>query len=167
MAVEDGRRASRSARGRVDEGRVRVVRGLALGTGALFLVAGIAGFAITGFEGFAQETYKTLLWFEVNPLHNLVHLLVGALGLLLGWTLGGARAFGWVLAIGYGAAAAYGVLAAGEPGIDVLSLNWADNWLHVASAALGLVIALLPVRRGRPDGSALGDEESAGRYMAR
>jgi hypothetical protein len=97
----------------------------------------------------------------------MAHLVLGGLGLVLGWTLGGARAFGWTLAISTGCLFAYGVLAAGEPEIDVLSLNWADNWLFLASAVLGLVIALLPARRGRPDGSALGDEETAGRHMAR
>jgi hypothetical protein len=39
----------------------------------------------------------------------------------------------------------YGLFAVGEDW-DFLSLNVADNVLHIATALVGLVIALLPVR---------------------
>jgi hypothetical protein len=45
----------------------------------------------------------------------------------------------------YGAAFVYGLFATGKDW-DFLSLNWADNILHLATALVGLVIALLPVR---------------------
>ncbi len=57
----------------------------------------------------------------------------------------GARTYGWLLAVGYGAAFVYGLFAVGEDW-DFLSLNWADNVLHLATALVGLVIALMPVR---------------------
>ena len=60
-------------------------------------------------------------------------------------TLAGARTYGWLLAVGYGAAFVYGLFAVGEAW-DFLSINWADNVLHLATALVGLVIALLPVR---------------------
>jgi hypothetical protein len=168
MTASDPRRASRQPpAGHLDRGRVLLVRSLALGAGAVYTLLGIAGFVVVGFDRFVAQTGETVLWFEVNGLQSLMHLLLGGLGLILGWTYGGARAYGWTLAITGGSLFAYGLLAAGEPEIDVLSLNWPDNWLFLATAVLGLVIALLPVRRGRPEGSALGDEETAGRYMAR
>jgi hypothetical protein len=136
----------------VDDGRVRLVKGLAAGVGALFLVIGIAGFFVTGFDNFAEHTDETLLGFEVNPLHNLVHLLIGIAGLALARTLSGARSFGWILVVGYGLTLLYGLFAVDNPDANVLSINWADNWLHLASVLVGLVIALLPVRRG--DGTA-------------
>jgi hypothetical protein len=57
-------------------------------------------------------------------------------------------------------------MAMHEPGIDVLAADGAGTLLHAGLWVLGLTIALLPVRHGRPAGSALADEESAGRYMA-
>ena len=50
---------------------------LSLAIGIIYTVVGIAGFFVTGFENFAAETDKTLLGFEINPLHNLVHLAIG------------------------------------------------------------------------------------------
>ena len=81
----------------------------------------------------------------INPLHNIVHILIGVVGLLLARTLAGARTYGWLLAAGYGAAFIYGLLAVGEDW-DFLNINSADNMLHLATAAVGLVIALMPAR---------------------
>lgn len=119
---------------------------LALVFGAIYVVIGIVGFFLTGFDDFiAHDTGETLLGFEINGMHNVVHLVIGAAGLLLARTLAGARTYGWLLAIGYGAAFVYGLIAIGETW-DFLSLNAADNVLHVLTAAVGLVMALGPVR---------------------
>ncbi|MDP9433200.1 MAG: DUF4383 domain-containing protein, partial [Actinomycetota bacterium] len=66
---------------------------LALGFGAVYVLVGLIGFLVTGFSGFAEpNTDKLLLGiFEVNPFHNVAHLLTGMTGLLLGRTLAGAR----------------------------------------------------------------------------
>ncbi|MDK3255277.1 DUF4383 domain-containing protein [Blastococcus capsensis] len=118
----------------------------ALAFGVIYLLVGIVGFFITGFDDFfAHDTDDTLLWFEINGFHNVVHILIGVAGIALSRTLSGARAYGWLLAIGYGAAFVYGLIAIGETW-DILSINAADNWLHILSAAAGLVIALGPVR---------------------
>jgi hypothetical protein len=118
---------------------------LALAFGAIYTLIGIIGFFITGFEDFFGHTDKTLLGFEINGMHNVVHILIGVAGLVLGRTLAGARTYGWLLAVGYGAAFIYGLLAT-DKDWDFLSLNWADNILHLATALVGLVIALMPVR---------------------
>ena len=119
---------------------------LALAIGAIYLLVGIVGFFVTGFDNFfAHDTDEAVLGFEVNPFHNVVHLLIGGAGLALGRTLSGARTYGWLLAVGYGAAFLYGLFAVNEEW-DFLSLNWADNWLHLVSALAGLVLALGPVR---------------------
>ena len=120
-------------------------RALALAIGVVYAVIGVVGFFVTGFDDFAGHTGDTLLGFEINGLHNLVHLVIGVAGIALARTLAGARTFGWLLAVGYGAAFIYGLFAVGESW-DFLSLNWADNILHLVSALLGLVIALAPVR---------------------
>ena len=119
---------------------------LALIIGAVYLLVGIVGFFVTGFDDFfGHDTNETILGFEVNPVHNVVHILIGAAGLALARTLDGARTYGWLLAVGYGATFVYGLFAVGQTW-DFLSLNWADNWLHLVSALAGLAIALGPVR---------------------
>jgi hypothetical protein len=119
---------------------------LGLAFGAVYLLVGIVGFFVTGFDDFfAHDTGETLLGFEINGMHNVVHILIGVAGLVLSRTLAGARTYGWLLAVGYGAAFVYGLLAIGEDW-DFLSINAADNVLHIATALVGLVIALLPVR---------------------
>ncbi|TFV46271.1 DUF4383 domain-containing protein [Blastococcus sp. TF02A-35] len=119
---------------------------LGLAFGAIYLLVGIVGFFITGFDDFfAHNTEEKLLFFEINGMHNVVHILIGIAGLVLSRTLAGARTYGWLLAVGYGAAFVYGLIAIGKDW-DFLSINGADNVLHIATAIVGLVIALLPVR---------------------
>jgi ABC-type transport system involved in multi-copper enzyme maturation permease subunit len=120
---------------------------LALAIGVVYTLVGIAGFFVTGFDNFAAETDKTLLGFEVNPLHNIVHLAIGLAGLALWRRLDTARTYGWLLAAGYGLAFLYGLFAAGNRDINFLSLNGADNILHLVSALAGVAIALWPAER--------------------
>jgi ABC-type transport system involved in multi-copper enzyme maturation permease subunit len=120
---------------------------LALAIGAVYTLVGLLGFLVTGFDNFAAETNKTLLGFEINPLHNIVHLAIGLAGLALWRRLDTARTYGWLLAAGYGLAFLYGLFAAGNSDINFLSLNGADNGLHLVSALAGVAIALWPADR--------------------
>lgn len=121
---------------------------LALIVGLAFTVAGIAGFFVTGFEDFvATDTDQYLLGLEINPLHNVVHLVIGLAGLALAVSPGGARTYGVLLFVGYAATFVYGLFAVENEDINFLSLNTADNWFHLGSALVGLVIAVLPGRR--------------------
>ncbi len=120
---------------------------LALAIGAVYTLVGLLGFVVTGLDNFAAETDKTLLGFELNPLHNLVHLAIGLAGLALWRRLDTARTYGWLLAAGYGLVFIYGLFAAGNRDINFLSLNGADNILHLVSAIAGLAIALWPAER--------------------
>jgi uncharacterized membrane protein YuzA (DUF378 family) len=120
---------------------------LAMAIGVVYTLVGIVGFFITGFDDFAAHTDEAILGFSINPLHNIVHLVIGLAGIALARKLSTARTYGWLLAVGYGAAFVYGLFAAGEDEpLNFLSLNWADNWLHLASVIAGLVIALGPVK---------------------
>ncbi|KEP72842.1 hypothetical protein HR12_39760, partial [Microbacterium sp. SUBG005] len=59
--------------------------------GAVYLLVGLLGFAVTGGVGFISSEGGLLLGiFEVNPLHNIAHLLIGAALLVAG--LSNARA---------------------------------------------------------------------------
>jgi hypothetical protein len=120
--------------------------------GAIYLLIGIIGFFITGFGAFfgnaagapAEHANDSLLGFMINPMHNVVHILIGIAGLVLAKNLAGARTYGWLLAVGYGAAFIYGLIAVGKSW-DFLNLNGADNVLHILTALVGLAIALGPV----------------------
>ena len=120
---------------------------LALVIGLVYLVVGIVGFVVTGFDGFTEHDHsQTLLGFAINPLHNIVHLLIGLLGVALWSSPARARTYGWILAVGYGATFVYGLLVTNDPDANVLNINGADNGLHLVSALAGLVIALWPAR---------------------
>ncbi|PZR52892.1 DUF4383 domain-containing protein [Xylanimonas oleitrophica] len=122
---------------------------IALVVGVVYLLVGLAGFAVTGFDGFTEHDHsQTLMGFAINPLHNIVHILIGVLGVTLWRTPSGARTYGWILAIGYGAAFIYGLIVVNNPDANILNINGADNVLHVLSAVVGLVIALWPRREG-------------------
>jgi hypothetical protein len=125
---------------------------LAAVVGAVFLLIGILGFFVTGFENFASHTDKTLLGFEVNPLHNIVHLLIGAAGLVMARTLSLARVYGWLLVIAYGLTFLYGLWAVNRTDGNFLSINSADNWLHLITVLAGVGIILLPAHPGSPVG---------------
>jgi hypothetical protein len=113
---------------------------LGLAFGAIYLLVGIIGFFVTGFDNFAgNEQHEMLLIFMINPLHNIVHILIGVVGLALSRTLAGAKTFGLLLAVGYGLAFIYGVIAVGKDW-DFLNINWADNVLHLLSAIVGAAI---------------------------
>ena len=115
----------------------------------MYTLVGIVGFFITGFSGFAEPEGELLLGvFEINPLHNIVHLAIGLAGLALWSRLDRARLYGWLLAAGYGLTFIYGLFVADsdEPA-NFLALNQGDNWLHIVSALAGLAIALWPARQ--------------------
>jgi len=60
--------------------------------GVVYLLVGVLGFFVDS-DGFAAKTGGKLLGiFEVNPLHNVAHLLIGALLLVAARTLSSARA---------------------------------------------------------------------------
>jgi hypothetical protein len=120
---------------------------LALAFGAVYLLVGIIGFFVTGFDHFADNGQHEMLLglFMINPLHNIAHILVGIAGLALARTLAGARTYGWLLAGLYAALFVYGLIAVGKDW-DFLNINGGDNVLHLLTALVGLAIALLPVR---------------------
>ena len=54
--------------------------------GAVYVLVGLLGFAVTGGVGFiATEGGLLLGVFQVNPLHNIAHLLIGAALLIAGF----------------------------------------------------------------------------------
>ncbi|UOQ55870.1 DUF4383 domain-containing protein [Leucobacter allii] len=111
--------------------------------GAVYLLVGILGFAVTSGVGFVATEGGLLLGvFEVNPLHNIVHLLIGAALLIAG--LAGVRAAkgvnGTVGAV-YLLVGIVGFFIAGTAA-NILALNTADHILHLGSALILLGVSL-------------------------
>jgi hypothetical protein len=110
--------------------------------GGVYLLVGLVGFAVTGGIGFAATEGNPLILFEVNPLHNVVHLLIGA-GLLFAALRGPALAKGANTLVGavYLLVGLLGLFLIGSSA-NILALNGADNVLHFATAILLLGVGL-------------------------
>jgi ABC-type transport system involved in multi-copper enzyme maturation permease subunit len=122
---------------------------IALVIGVVYLLVGLAGFLVTGFDGFTEHDHsQNLLGFAVNPLHNIVHILIGALGISMWKRSESARTFGWILFVVYGLTFVYGLIVANNEDLNFLNINGADNVLHILSALAGLAIALWPRDKG-------------------
>lgn len=106
--------------------------------GAVYVLVGLLGFVVTGFEGFAEPEGGLLLGiFEVNPLHNLVHIAVGVA--LAGAAAAGATASRSAnIAVGtvYLVLGVLGFFIAEDSPVNILALNTADHLLHLASGAV-------------------------------
>jgi uncharacterized membrane protein len=115
---------------------------LALGVGVVYTLVGVAGFFVTGFDNFAEDTGETLLGLEVNPLHNIVHLAAGLLGLVVWRRLDATQWYGWFLAVAFGGVFVLGLLTSDDPENNFMALNAVDNVIHLVTAAAGVVMAL-------------------------
>lgn len=110
----------------------------ALVFGVVYLVVGLVGFAITGFDNFASnaEPGEKLILFAINPLHNIAHLGVGILLLVGSSKHDTAKSVNLMVGIVYLLLGILGV--AGVLVNDVINNNSADTFLHFATAALAI-----------------------------
>ena len=122
-----------------------------LAVGSVFLAVGILGF-IPGITAdydtmtFASEDSDAELLgiFEVNVLHNLVHLLFGIAGIVAARAFDSSRLFLIGGGVIYALLWIYGVIVDFDSGANFVAINTADNWLHflLAVAMIGLGVAL-------------------------
>jgi hypothetical protein len=111
--------------------------------GAVYLVVGALGFAVTaGVEFIATEGGLLLGIFEVNPLHNIAHLLIGA-ALLIGGlkSVTAAKSVNIVVGAVYLLLGIIGFFLVGTA-LNILALNTADHFLHLVSALVLLGVGL-------------------------
>lgn len=123
--------------------------------GAVYLVVGALGFAVTGGVGFiATEGGLLLGIFEVNPLHNIAHLLIGA-ALLIGGlkSVTAAKAVNIVVGAVYLLLGVVGFFLVGTA-LNILALNTFDHFLHLVSALVLLGVGLAAERGVRGSTSA-------------
>jgi hypothetical protein len=135
------------------------IQSAAMLIGLVFLVVGVLGFipGITTnydelkFAGHDSDA-QLLGIFDVSILHNIVHLLLGVAGIVLGKTFEGARTYLLGGGVIYLAIFAYGAIwGADEGSANFIPMNWADNILHlglgVGMIGLGVVLGKEMVRR--------------------
>jgi hypothetical protein len=109
-----------------------MVRTVAAVFGVVYVVAGLAGFVLES---------PLFGLFDVNALHNIVHILLGAI-LLYGATSTSAavmttRGVGALLVI-------LGILGIPFPeGFDIVPLGGNDIWLHLASGIILLAAGFM------------------------
>ncbi|MBI4093490.1 DUF4383 domain-containing protein [Candidatus Kaiserbacteria bacterium] len=127
-----------------------MVQKLAWVFGIVFLVIGLAGFV----PSLAQNG-MLLGIFEVDPLHNVIHLLSGALA--IGAVLAGnyARLYFQVFGVVYAVVAVVGFMQ-GDTVLGLIAANTADHMLHLVIAAVALYVGF-----GMKEGSMAGGMQAA------
>jgi hypothetical protein len=132
-----------SARAATRDDRRTPAQWYCLLAGLSLLLAGVLGFisdsSFTTGDGVQGDLF---VGFEVNAIHNIVHIASGLLLLAASPRRPAARA----VALGFGAV--YGLVAVigiidGEDVLGLIPINAADNVLHVALAALGIISGLM------------------------
>jgi hypothetical protein len=110
--------------------------------GAVYLLVGVVGFAVTSGIGFFSTEGANLIIFEVNPLHNVIHLAIGAALLYAGLqNVPAARTINAGVGAVYLLVGILGLFLLSSP-LNIIALNGADNVLHLASAVLLLGVGL-------------------------
>ncbi len=111
--------------------------------GAVYLLVGLLGFAVTGGVGFLATDGGLLLGiFAVNPLHNVAHLLIGAALLVAGLAnVRAAKTVNTVVGAAYLLLGVAGFFLVGTAA-NILALNVPDHFLHLASAVVLLAIGV-------------------------
>ncbi|MDQ6752874.1 MAG: DUF4383 domain-containing protein [Actinomycetota bacterium] len=110
--------------------------------GAVYLLVGVLGFFVTSGIGFFATQGSNLIVFAVNPLHNVIHLLIGA-ALLAGGlkSVPAAKSVNTTVGAVYLLVGLVGLFLLNSS-LNIIALNGADNVLHLASAVLLLGVGL-------------------------
>lgn len=129
-------------------GNKSLAAGASLLIGAGYVGVGIIGFFITGFGNFLADTPDELLFgASINPLHNLVHVAIGAF--LIAMTRFSTPVNeGALMGVGlfYIVAFVIGVIA--PDNLTIISMNGAgdgENYIHIFTGVTALAAGLISV----------------------
>jgi hypothetical protein len=113
--------------------------------GVIYVLDGIYGYFLTSDTAFLSTAGpKVLDLFETNPLHNLVHLVVG-LALLITALVGtrASKAANTTLGVIFLLVGVVGILiVGGNNPLNILAINGADNVLNFATAVVLLCVGV-------------------------
>ena len=105
--------------------------------GGTLAVAGIIGFFYSSSFGSPGEVDDVFGILAVNGWHNVVHILTGAIGLLVAgyaareYALGLGAVYIVIAAIGF-------IMGSGENILGIVPINTEDNFLHLILGVLGI-----------------------------
>jgi hypothetical protein len=115
--------------------------------GVIFIVVALLGFFTPGGMAMSMSPDTGLLLgtFQVNLLHNIVHLLFGIWGLAASRSWGGSKSYFTIAGAIYAVLTCVGFLS--PSGFGLVPLGGNDIWLHavLAIAMLGIGLTAKPV----------------------
>jgi hypothetical protein len=139
-----------------------MIRQFALIFGIIYLVVGVLGF-LPGLVQPAPDAPpvaadaihgRLLGLFTINILHNIVHLLIGAWGVLGSRSLSGAILFSRGVAIFYGLLAILGLIPVTNTLFGLVPIHDHDVWLHAVSALIAAYFGFIaPGAAGQRSGA--------------
>jgi len=111
--------------------------------GWTLVLAGIVGFFYSSAFGSPGETDAVFGVLDVNGFHNVVHVLSGALGIVMARSFSAARAYCLLLAGAYTLVAIWGfAIGDGNAILSIIPVNTEDNFLHAFIALVSLVVGV-------------------------
>jgi hypothetical protein len=136
-------RSATAGRGAVGDRARTPAQWYCLIVGLVLLAVGVLGFiSDSNFDTGNAVQGDSFLGFEVNGIHNLVHVASGLVLLAAFPKRASARAVALAFGLVYGLVAIIGLID-GDDVLGLLPVNAADNALHVALAALGIATGLI------------------------
>jgi len=135
-----------------------MIRKFALIFGIVYVVAGIAGF-LPGLSSHPPSApplalevgYGYLLGlFPINAVHNLVHIAIGAWGVIASRSPAGARLFARALAVIYGVLTVLGLIPATNTLFGLAPIFGHDVWLHALSALIAAYFGFFAEKQTGP-----------------
>ena len=114
--------------------------------GAVYVLLGLAGFLVTGFEGFTQDGPDELLGLSLNPFHNIVHAGAGLFLIIMGLQRNCAAAEGAAMGAGLFLIVAFVIGVVGPNNLTILSMRGEgdlNNFNHLIVGIASLVVGLM------------------------
>jgi hypothetical protein len=113
-----------------------MLRTIAIIYGIVFVIIGILGFVPS-----CTPDGMLLGIFQVNAMHNFIHLITGIIAFIVGFNSARAsQLFFQIFGIIYAIVAILGFFYGAMPILGLIANNMADTWLHVIIALISLII---------------------------
>lgn len=113
--------------------------------GIFYVIIGLLGFTVTGFNAFLANTSDELFGFSVNPLHNVVHIAIGGFLIIMSRQTT-SMAEGACLGVGLFYVTAFVIGVIGESNLTIISMfgrGDLENFNHLVNGGLLLAIGLV------------------------